>query len=125
MPRRCTAERTAISGLVSRLRLPCMDLRVAGDEAHDSFPESAPIHRTVTAGRRWRRRQPFAVPPADGLCRLTGALTVTPLLDNGMCISEEVASCQGDRNIAGIGGCLAIGTPLGALPVDDLLSGTA
>ena len=42
MPRRCTAERTAISGFVSRLRLPCIDLRVAGDEAHDSFPESLP-----------------------------------------------------------------------------------
>ena len=42
MPRRCTAERTANSGFVSRLRLPCIDLRVAGDEAQDSFPESAP-----------------------------------------------------------------------------------
>ena len=42
MPRRCTAERTAISGFVSRLRLPCIDFRVADDEAQDSFPESAP-----------------------------------------------------------------------------------
>ena len=62
MPRRCTAERTAISGLVSRLRLPCIDLWVAGDEAYDSFAESAPTHRTVTAEHRWRRRQPSAVP---------------------------------------------------------------
>ena len=31
--------------------------------------------------------------------------------------------CPSDRNVAGIGGCLAIGTPLGVLPVDDLLSG--
>ena len=42
IPRRCTAERTANSGFVSRLRLPCIDLRVADDEAQDSFPEPAP-----------------------------------------------------------------------------------
>ena len=28
------------SGLVSRLRLPCIDLRVAGDEARDSLPRA-------------------------------------------------------------------------------------
>ena len=63
MPRRCTAERTAISGFVSRLRFPCIDLRVADDEAQDSFPEPAPTHRTVMAERRWRRRQRSVVPP--------------------------------------------------------------
>ena len=38
------------SGLVSRLRLPCIDLRVAGDEAQDSVPEPVPMRVTITAG---------------------------------------------------------------------------
>src|SRR5262245_3505939 len=33
-PSACTAERSASSGLVSRLRLPCMTARAAGVDAH-------------------------------------------------------------------------------------------
>ena len=47
MPRRCTAERTANSGLVSRLRLPCIDLRLPGDEAQDPLPEPSATYRTL------------------------------------------------------------------------------
>ena len=35
-----------------------------------------------------------------------------------MSSSEEAAPCPSNRNIAGIGGCLAIGTPLGVLSVN-------
>ena len=55
MPRRCTAERTANSGFVSRLRLPCIDLRVPADEAQDSFPQATPTCGTIPAGGCWRR----------------------------------------------------------------------
>ena len=48
---------------MSRLRLPCMDLRVAGDEAHDSFPESAPI----TPDRNGQA--PIALAPAASQAR--------------------------------------------------------
>jgi len=48
MPRLCTAERTANSGFVSRLRLPCIDLRVPSDDAQDPLPEPPATLRADT-----------------------------------------------------------------------------
>ena len=53
----------AISGLVSRLRLPCIDLRLPGDEAQDPLPEPSATCRTVADGSAslkvssWRSEQ--------------------------------------------------------------------
>src|SRR4029079_5365208 len=42
-PVACTAERIASSGRVSRLRLPCIERRGAGDEAQDAETREAAV----------------------------------------------------------------------------------
>ena len=73
MPRRCTAERTASSGLVSRLRLPCIDLRFPGDEAQDPLPDPPATFRTIAAGLASVDAHP--VLRHDGNCTAAGART--------------------------------------------------
>jgi len=46
--RRGVSERTANSGFVSRLRLPCIDLRVPSDDAQDPLPEPPATLRADT-----------------------------------------------------------------------------